>query len=253
MQDIYVEDIGSGYPLVLVHGFLGSAEMWYFQKKYLKRHARLIIPALPGFGENYKLKSKNSINKLAKFVLKIVKQKKIKQFNLLGHSMGGMIVQEIIKIDRKSVNKLICFATGPIGEIPGRFETIDETILRLKKDGIKKSIKRIPQNWFVKGKKDKNFYYCLKAVKRIKKNSIINALIAMKKWNGLKNLSKIKNKTLIIWGNKDSSYKYDQIKILNKNIINSKLQVLKNCAHNAHLEMPNKFNKILLKFLKSDE
>ena len=31
--------------------------------------------------------------------------------------------------------KLICFATGSIGEIPGRFETIDETREKLKKDG----------------------------------------------------------------------------------------------------------------------
>jgi ABC-type transporter lipoprotein component MlaA len=41
--------------------------------------------------------------------------------------MGGMIVQEITKIVGDRVNKLICFATGSIGDIPGRFETMDET------------------------------------------------------------------------------------------------------------------------------
>ena len=30
MQDIFIEDVGSGTPLVLVHGFLGSSEMWTF-------------------------------------------------------------------------------------------------------------------------------------------------------------------------------------------------------------------------------
>ena len=35
MQDIYIDDIGSGYPLVLVHGYLGSSEMWKLQKEYL--------------------------------------------------------------------------------------------------------------------------------------------------------------------------------------------------------------------------
>ena len=34
MQDIYIDDIGSGYPLVLVHGYLGSSEMWKLQKDY---------------------------------------------------------------------------------------------------------------------------------------------------------------------------------------------------------------------------
>ncbi len=47
--------------------------------------------------------------------------------------MGGMIVQEITKIAGDRVNKLICFATGSIGEIPGRFETIDETRKNLKR------------------------------------------------------------------------------------------------------------------------
>ena len=38
MQDIYIEDIGSGFPLVLVHGYLGSSEMWNLQKEYLSKH-----------------------------------------------------------------------------------------------------------------------------------------------------------------------------------------------------------------------
>ena len=36
MQDIYIDDIGEGFPIVLVHGYLGSSEMWKFQKEYLK-------------------------------------------------------------------------------------------------------------------------------------------------------------------------------------------------------------------------
>ena len=36
MQDIFSEDIGSGTSLVLVHGFLGSSEMWGPQIKFFK-------------------------------------------------------------------------------------------------------------------------------------------------------------------------------------------------------------------------
>ena len=36
MQEIYIEDTGTGYPLVLVHGYLGSSEMWNLQKEYKK-------------------------------------------------------------------------------------------------------------------------------------------------------------------------------------------------------------------------
>ena len=165
MQEIYIDDIGEGYPLVLVHGYLGSSAMWKFQKDYLKNYFRVIAPALPGFGESHKVKSLNSINAMAKIVLKCVQKKKINKFNLMGHSMGGMIVQEIVKIADHNVNKLICFATGSIGNIPDRFESLDVSIKRLKEEGIKETVKRIPPKWFVHGNKAKNYYLCENAAK----------------------------------------------------------------------------------------
>ena len=55
MQDIYIDDIGEGYPLIFVHGFLGSSEMWKFQKDYFKSKFRIIAPALPGLVRVIKL------------------------------------------------------------------------------------------------------------------------------------------------------------------------------------------------------
>ena len=156
MKKIYIDDVGSGFPLVLVHGYLGSSEMWCNQRDYFSKSFRVISPALPGFGESSSAQSLDSINKMAQFVIDILDEKKIQKFNLLGHSMGGMIVQEIAKIIGDRVNKLICFATGSIGEIPGRFETIDETRKKLNEDGVDISFSRVPKKWFVKGDEDKN-------------------------------------------------------------------------------------------------
>jgi len=250
MQAIYVDDIGKGYPLVLVHGYLGSSEMWKFQKDYLKNYFRVIAPALPGFGESYKVKSLNSINTMANIILEYVEEKKINKFNLMGHSMGGMIVQEIAKVAGDKVNKLICFATGSIGNIPDRFESLDVSIKRLKEEGIKETVKRIPPKWFVNGNKAKNYYLCENAVKETSEETADNALNAMKNWNGLDNLKNIKNETLIIWGDKDVSYNFDQVETLNKNIPNSRLDIFKNCCHNVHLEEPEKFNQTVKTFLE---
>ena len=249
MSKIFIDDVGEGYPLVLVHGYLGSSEMWCNQKDFFSSFCRVITPALPGFGESSDAQSLDSINKMAKFMINLIDEKRIDKFNLMGHSMGGMIVQEIARIAGHRVNKLICFATGSMGEIPGRFETIDETRKKLKEDGVEISFSRVPQKWFVKGNQDKNYYICENAVKNVSLETADNALVAMKNWSGINYLKNIKNETLIVWGDKDTSYNFDQVDTLNKNIKNSKLEIFKDCSHNVHLEKSDKFNNLIKDFI----
>ena len=251
MKDIYIDDLGKGHPFVFVHGFLGSSEMWSLQKDYFKSKFRIISPSLPGFGESHKAPSLNSINDMANFVLQVIEEKEINKFHLIGHSMGGMIVQEIAKIAGDKIEKLICFATSSIGEIPGRFETMDESIRRLNDEGINELKNRIPPKWFVKGKKDKNYFFCENAVTHISEETASNALHAMKKWNRFENLKNIKNQTLIIWGDQDTAYNLEQVETLNKNIPNSQLKIINGCSHNAHLEEPDKINQIIEEFLSN--
>ena len=76
MQDIFAEDVGSGIPLVLVHGFLGSSDMWEPQIEYFKKKYRILTPALPGFGKSNKVKSCNSIEDMdILYQLNYLKQK----------------------------------------------------------------------------------------------------------------------------------------------------------------------------------
>jgi len=250
MQHIYISDEGKGFPLVLVHGFLGSSKMWEPQINFFKDYFRVITPDLPGFGKSSKVKSLDSINAMAKTVLELLKKRDINKFNLMGHSMGGMVVQEMAIISGDKINKLICYSTSSIGDIPGRFETIDISREKLKKYGIEKTVNRISKKWFVEGDKAKYFYLCNTANKVTSEEAADNALVALKNWRGLENLKNIKNKTLIIWGDKDTSYNFNQVDTLNQNIPNSKIEVIKDCSHNVHLEIPEKFNEIVKNFLE---
>ena len=115
MQDIYISEEGKGFPLVLVHGFLGSSIMWKLQIDFFKDYFRVITLDLPGFGKSKKAKLHNSIKSISNLILDCLKEKKIKKFHLLGHSMGGMIVQEMAKKNGNKISKLICYSTGPKG------------------------------------------------------------------------------------------------------------------------------------------
>jgi pimeloyl-ACP methyl ester carboxylesterase len=223
--------------------------MWEPQIQDLKKTFRVISPDLPGFGYSNKAETLSSINLMAKSVLDLIEQKNINKFHLLGHSMGGMIVQEMTKLAGDKVEKLICYGTGPIGEMPERFETIEHSRERLKNEGLSKTAHRIAKTWFVEEDKANQFDLCLKAGKFTTIEAADAALVAMKNWSGLENLKNIKNKTLIIWGDKDRAYNRNQVDTLNENITDSNLIIFEGCSHNVHLENSEKFNKTVRDFL----
>ena len=252
MQDIFTEDVGNRTPLVLVHGFLGSSDMWGPQLDFFKEDFRVIAPALPGYGKSNNVDPCDSIECMARAILSSLEKKKIKKFNLLGHSMGGMIAQEIAKLAGNQILKLICYGTGPRGNIPGRFETIDRSREKLKTNGLKVTAYRIAKTWFIEEEKAKYFYLCEEAGKQTSIKAADNGLVAMKNWDGVKNLQNIKNQSLIIWGDQDKAYNFNQVETLYNNIPNSDLKIVKGCSHNVHLEKPDKFNKIVGDFLKKN-
>ena len=249
MQDIYITDEGKGFPLVLVHGFLGSSTMWRSQIDFFKDYFRVIAPDLPGFGKSNKIKSHKSIKSLASLILHLLEEKKINKFHLLGHSMGGMIVQEMAARHAHKISKLICYSTGPRGEMPGRFETVEQSRNNFKKKGLKVTATEIVKTWFVKGENAKYFNTCIKVGQQSSLEAVDNSLVAFKNWNGVDNLKKIKNETLILWGDQDKSYNIDQVQTLKNSIKNSKLFIFENCAHNVHQEKTDQFNQTLKNFL----
>ena len=157
MQEIYIGDDGKGFPLVLVHGFLGSSKMWEPQIDFFKDHFRVITPDLPGFGKSNKAKSHNRIQSIANLLLTCLEEKKIAKFYLLGHSMGGMIVQEMAKKGGDKISKLVCYSTGPRGEMPGRFETVDQSRENLKKKGFRSDSKKYCEDLVYKRRRCKIF------------------------------------------------------------------------------------------------
>ena len=235
MQDIFIRDEGEGFPLVLVHGFLGSSVMWKPQIDFFKDNFRVITPDLPGYGKSNKAKSHNSIKSISNLLLDCLREKKIDKFHLLGHSMGGMIVQDMAKKSGEKISKLVCYSTGPRGEMPGRFETVEQSRENLKKKGLETTAKNIAKTWFIKGEEAKYFDICIDSGKQTSMETADNSLVAIKNWNGVDALKNIKNETLIVWGDQDKSYNLEQIQTLENNIENSKLIIFKNFSHIFHL------------------
>ena len=65
MSRLSYKIIGTGYPLVLLHGYLGSQSMWKFQEDDLENDYNLIMPSLAGYGESSHLFAPSSIKENA--------------------------------------------------------------------------------------------------------------------------------------------------------------------------------------------
>lgn len=235
--------------LVLVHGYLGGSFQWIAQIKAFSKYFNVIRPDLPGYGHNGKLHAPETIGGYAQYVLEAVDKEGIDSFHLLGHSMGGMIAQEIVACAPERVNKLILYGTGPIGVMPGRFESIEVSKQRLIEQGVEKSARRISAKWFVNGTGSHAYQGCADIAVQASSQAAIAGLNAMQAWSGREALIKITSSTLVLWGEEDKSYLWPLPEELWKKIPNASLSVVAGCSHAVHMENAQLFNSVVLNFL----
>ena len=236
-------------PLVFVHGYLGGSRQWADQAEAFSDHFRVITLDLPGFGNNNAMTSPETIRGLAQYVLHELDKLAIDRFHLVGHSMGGMIVQEMVALAPQRVNKLVLYGTGPVGIMPGRFETIDESRRGVKEKGIEATGRRIAATWFQHGESAEGYRVCAELAVKASLQAALAGLSAMESWSGVQVLSKIESSTLVIWGDGDRAYQWSQPEQLWREIAGAKLGVIPACSHAVHLEKPQLFNAMLRDFL----
>lgn len=235
-------------PLVFVHGFMGGSAQWFPQAP-LGHDRTLICLDLPGFGLNAGLTPMDRIEDFADWVLEDLTARGIERFDLVGHSMGGMIVQDMVRKAPARVNRLVLYATGASGNLPGRFEPIETSMQRAKDDGAEATARRISATWFLEQGSAKNYEQCAKVARMAGLDAILAGLDAMRNWTGERYLPEIPTDTLIVWGDRDRTYDWAQIERLWRSIPQSNLAVIPACAHAVHLERPDLFNAVLDGFL----
>lgn len=245
--------VGSGPPLVFVHGYLGGSDMWAEQIEYFKQSFDVIAVDLPGFGKSHELQAHDSIFDISAHVLSFLRDIGVEEFYLLGHSMGGMIVQQMTLDAPDRIQRLICYGTGPVGVLPGRFEPIETSRQRIISEGLAPTARRIAATWFVDGDAAKGFPICREIGEMASLDAALNSLTAWEGWNVKDRLGEIQCPTLIIWGELDQSYDITQPNALHDGIRHSQFLKVLSCAHNVHMEATAKFNQMVEAFLMPND
>ena len=246
--------------LVLQHGFLSGSAYWQKQIDFFSRHFEVIAPTLPGFGDHSlggmaegqgPEQAINTISGYVQYLIALLDQANVPHFHLLGHSMGGMIAQETALEFGHRVDKLVLYGTGPDGALPGRFEPVAASRQRVIRDGPGSTIARTVASWFVSGARDPAYPDCIELASAASVPAILGGYDAMATWSCVDRLPRIDNPTMVIWGTRDRSYHRNQVDQLVHGIPKAELKVIGNCAHNVHLEKPDRFNQQVFAFLGS--
>lgn len=238
--------------LVFVHGYLGGSRQWENQILYFSEYFNVLTPGLPGFGDRNTLTAPESIAEFAAEVLEQVDKLHGGKFHLVGHSMGGMIAQQMVVQAPDQVDRLVLYGTGPNGIMPGRFETIEASRNKVQAQGTENTARQIAATWFLNGESAEGYALCAQLACMATTQAALAGLTAMENWSGVNALENIKSPTLVLWGDKDRAYLWSQPHQLWTSIKDAQLAVVPNCSHAVHSEKPFLFNPVLLDFLLSE-
>lgn len=94
---IFYQVTGSGTPLLLIHGYPLSGSLFQFQQTSLASRFQVITLDLPGFGRSSAPPGFGSTAGYAHYVLDLMNHLGIITAIIGGHSMGGLVTQEIYR------------------------------------------------------------------------------------------------------------------------------------------------------------
>jgi non-heme chloroperoxidase len=113
--DLYYEDHGSGQPVVLIHGYPLSGASWEKQLPVLlKAGYRVITYDRRGFGKSSQPTTGYNYDTFAEDLHQLVTQLKLRDFTLVGFSMGGGEVARYLgKYGSSGVSKAVIISGVP--------------------------------------------------------------------------------------------------------------------------------------------
>ena len=238
----YIEE-GDGFPIIVLHGLMGNLSNFNEVTRFFKeRNFKVIMPVLP----IYELPLlKTSVKELAKFLDNFIIHKKIKDFVLMGNSLGGHIGLYYTKMFNKAKGMILTGSSGLYEKGMGSGYT-----KRGDYNVIKKKVEEVFYSPEVASKElvDEVF-------KTVNDRSKLIKILAMAKsairHNMAADLPKMKLPTCIIWGKNDNVTPPNVADEFHKLLPNSNLFWINKCGHAPMMEHPSKFNKILFDWLSS--
>jgi 2-succinyl-6-hydroxy-2,4-cyclohexadiene-1-carboxylate synthase len=255
-----VETCGQGPPLVLLHGFTGSAESWRAHVAVLSGIYTTLAVDLLGHGasDSPADPERFRMDRCAADLAAIFDHLGLAQVNLLGYSMGGRVALHMAVAHSERVSALVLESTSPGLAAPA------ERQARVASDeALANSIEQHGLEVFVDGWSRLPLFASQAALpdavraglraQRLRNNprGLANCLrglgtgVTPPLWD---RLTEVRSPTLVIAGALDTKY-VDIAQAMAAGLATSRLAIVPDAGHTTHLEQPEAFDRLVLEFL----
>lgn len=256
--DLYYEVHGKGHPLVLCAGFSCDTHYWNLLLPYLASHFQVIIYDNRCVGQSTTADEAFTVDDLADDVLGLMHHLKIEKAHVLGHSMGGAIVQSLAyrypdNIERLIIaNSLVKFSQAGVFTL--------RLILKLKQTGVdKRSIVEVVMPWLFSNKYLSNKDSVEQFIQASLNNShpqteigFARQLEALTKFDSRQWFYHIQKPVLVMEGDQDLMCPFDA-KVLTAGLPEAVLYTFSQMGHMPFIEAPEHSARIIRDFLYRDD
>jgi pimeloyl-ACP methyl ester carboxylesterase len=238
-------DLLEGREVVLfIHGAGGGGFTWGYQKGFFEKQFNPIIIELPGHGKS-EGEGEQEIERYAGHVHAFLKAMALLKVSLVGHSMGGAIVQTLALTHPEVIHKIVLVGTG------ARLRVFT-AILNGIKDHFEESVRKITQFAFSRKASLDLIEKGISQLMRCRPEILYGDFLACDRFDLMKEVEKIDLPTLILCGEEDemTPIRYSKYsEFLHRQIKHSKMEILPDAGHMVMMESPQTFNEKIKAFI----
>lgn len=225
--------------IVFLHGWGVDSQSWFkIVPRLVDKKYSLFFLDLPGFGNSQMPPSAFSLEDYKRIVLEFIKKLRLKKIVIVGHSFGGRIAIKIASTSPNPAEKIVLVDAAGINNLTG-FKKLTAIFARL--------ISPVFRPQFMQPIRRKLYFLMgSEYLDRVGLSKIFSRVVSE---NLTLLLPKIKNETLILWGDRDNVTPLYYARLMKKLITKSKLTIFPGIGHFPFIEKPGEFTGELLKFI----
>jgi 3-oxoadipate enol-lactonase len=250
---IAYDDVGSGPPIVLVHGYPFNRTMWNEQVAALSDNYRVIRLDLRGHGESESSEGPSTMNLMANDIASLLDQLGVSRAVIGGLSMGGYVTLAFYQLFPSRVDKLVLADTRAQADTEENKKVRAEQAQKILAEGMAGIVDTMLPKMLAPETVSKR----PEVVKRVrdmmlqtKPEGAAAALLGMaQREDQTARLADIRVPTLILVGREDAITPVADSEKMHGAIAGSQLNIIENAGHVSNIEQPERFNRALSDFL----